>query len=121
MRFAGQVVIVICCTLVIAQAIVLWSATGRAGFTRYYDPARAARERQAVGVGELFAGTGLEDDTGSLTTVPNEFSLGLAPSGGGEHLLSVATLAGPATVAIVTVLIDAYLHRKRRKPVPGSH
>ncbi|MBI4716486.1 MAG: hypothetical protein HY763_01660 [Planctomycetes bacterium] len=117
MRPFVRVGTVACGVAVVFQAILLWAVTGRAGFTRYYDPARAARERAAVGAADLFADTGLEETTGRFEQVPNEFRLGLLPSGGGKHLLSMLTLAGPGVLAILLVTADGL--RTNQLPATG--
>lgn len=114
-------VVILACFGVAAEAYLLWSATGRAGFTRYHDADRAAREAAAKdkSLGDLFEGPGLEDTTGPMQSPPNGFALGLLPSGGGEHLVSLVTLAGPALVAGVLALVQPLLvGRTASKPAP---
>ncbi len=96
LRILWRLVVLACCAVVIAMTLLLWSATGRAGFTMYHDAERAARDAEAAqgSLEDLFADTGIEP----LDTIENRFALGLAPSGAGRHLVSVATIAGPAGV-----------------------
>lgn len=116
-------VVIIACFATAAEAYLLWSATGRAGFTRYHDAARAQREALARerSVGELFEGTGLEDKTGPMERVENKFALGLLPSGGGAHLVSLVTLAGPALLAGVLALVQPLLVKRKtaHRAAPG--
>lgn len=108
-----------CCALVAWQAFLLWSATGRAGFTRYHDAARAAEEAASGGVADLFEGTGLEDETGSLEEVPNDTALGALPGAypwmvHDRHFVSLATLGVPAALAGALILIEPALRRGGR-------
>ncbi len=103
-----------CLALVAGEAVWLWCATGRAVFTRYHDPEREKAE-SAGGLAELFEGTGLEEETGPLETVPNRFTLGLLPSGGDRHIISVATLSAPLLLAVVLLTIEWVLHRRSRR------
>lgn len=83
------------------QALALWDATGRAAWTRFHDAERAAAEAEAQSgsLADLFEGTGVHDDVGgALETLPNEFALGLLPSGADRHAISVLTLAGPGAL-----------------------
>ncbi len=102
-------IVMLCGLSVCAQAVALWRATRIDGFTftRYHDEARAAREANAPGesLADLFADTGIEDNTGAVETVPNRFMLGLLPGGSDKHAISVLTLAGPgALVSLIAVL-----------------
>lgn len=107
-----------CCLAVAALAFLLWDATGRAGYTRYPDPARAASDKKAAeqALGDLFEGSGLNEGSGRLATIPNDFALGLAPSGPGKHAVSLATLAGPALAAGFYILLPS----RRPKPAPQA-
>ena len=108
----------LCCALVIAQGVLLWDATGRAGYTRFADAERAAREAAAGSVAELFADTGLTDGDVRVAEVPNGFALGLLPSTypwriWDPHLASVVTLAAPAFL----VSVVAFLRTRGRERV----
>lgn len=105
--------VLVCLAMVAGQAVWLWDSTGRAVFTRYHDPQREKRE-SVGGLAELFEDTGLEDETGPLETVPNRFTLGLLPSGGDHHMISVATLAAPLLLAAVLFALNGRPSRKRR-------
>ena len=107
MKRLTRIVLLLACAAVIAESFVLWAATGRAGFTRYRDPDRETQSSDEPSLSELFAGTGLEDETGAMPVVPNEFRLGLLPSGFDRHLVSVLTLAGPAGVGVIVLLWGA--------------
>lgn len=113
MSRAARLVVVLGALLVIAQSLILWHATGRAGFTRYFDEAREAeRAQREPSLADLFEGTGLHDERGVLEDLPNRFALGLLPSGPDHHAVSVFTLVAPATLA----LLAALLLRPRTKP-----
>lgn len=115
MRQLLRVAAALCCFAPAGLALVVWDATGRAGWTRYHDPARAERDRAAAseGLGGLFDGSGLNEGRGELAKVPNDFALGLGPSGPGKHAASVATIAGPALLAGFYTLLP----NRRQKPV----
>ncbi|MBL0921095.1 MAG: hypothetical protein IBJ10_03085 [Phycisphaerales bacterium] len=87
-----------------AQSVMLWNATGRAAWTRFYDAERAAEEAAAAGgsLADLFEGTGIHDDAGGAPeALPNGFALGLLPSGPDHHAISVLTLAGPGALIVL--------------------
>lgn len=107
MKRLTHVMLLLACAAVIAQCFVLWAATGRAGFTRYKDPTRIDKPSSEPSLSDLFADTGLEDETGVMPQVPNEFRLGLLPSGFDKHIVSVFTLAGPAGIAALILVIGA--------------
>ncbi|TVQ64166.1 MAG: hypothetical protein EA379_02450 [Phycisphaerales bacterium] len=97
----ARIVIAVCAVGVLVQAVALWRATGGAGFTRYFDEARAAREAaQEPSLSDLFEGTGLDDAHGKMEAVENRFALGLLPSGPDKHAVSVLTLALPSLLAL---------------------
>ena len=101
---------------VAAQALVLWSATGRAAWTRYHDPERAAAEAEAAegSLADLFEDTGVHDDAGgALETLPNAFALGLLPSGPDRHAISVLTLAGPGALIALWSLGGVVFGRRK--------
>jgi hypothetical protein len=105
---------------VCAQAVVLWRATRIEGFTftRYHDEDRAARENERAGddLSDLFAETGLEDNTGAVEAVPNRFMLGLLPGGSDKHAISVLTLAGPGALVSVIALVGLLGSFRRSSP-----
>ena len=105
-RATAWAIVLLCGLSVCAQAVVLWRATRIEGyaFTRYYDEDRAQREAEAVeeSLADLFAETGLEDNTGPIESIPNRFMLGVLPGGPGRDAISVLTLAGPG--ALVSVI-----------------
>ncbi|MCO6435591.1 MAG: hypothetical protein J5J06_00710 [Phycisphaerae bacterium] len=105
----------ILCLLVIAQAVVLWSATGRAAFTRYHDPKRAVDQAGATSARDIFADTGLEDETGPMEKLPNQFTLGLLPSGPDRHMVSLATLSLPPGLALLILAIGPLFRKKPRQ------
>jgi len=96
LQILWRLAVIACCAVIIVMTLLLWSATGRAGFTKYHDAERAARDAKAAegSLEDLFADTGIEP----IETIENRFALGLAPSGTGKHLVSVATIAAPAGV-----------------------
>lgn len=110
-----------CCALIVALSLLLWNATGRAGFTRFRDETRAAREQAAGSVADLFEDTGLGGDRGvRVEDVPNSFAFGLLPSTypwrvWDVHLASVVTIAGPAAL---TALVGFVMSRRRNEPRP---
>jgi len=91
-----RLIVIVCCALIVSLTLMLWDATGRAGYTRFHDPERAQREAEArsESLEDLFADTGIE----TLPAMENRTRLGLAPSGFDAHLASVITIAGPAMV-----------------------
>lgn len=116
LRTLARLVALACCAVVVALSFVVWNATGRAGFTRLHDPARAERDRQAAAgsVADLFEGTGVAEGAKPLEGAPNDFALGLLPGGGpmDARFASVATIAGPAALAGVISLCGFFLGRK---------
>ena len=117
------VIVLICGLSVCAQAIVLWRETRIEGFTftRYHDAERAAREASAEGesLADLFADTGIEDHTGAVTTVPNQFMLGLLPGGSDKHAISVLTVAGPGALVSLIAAVGLVASFKRSSPSVG--
>lgn len=104
--------------VIIAMTLVLWSATGKAGFTKYHDPERAQREEAAAqdSFEDLFAEAGAEIE--SMPEVTNRFELGLLPGGPGKGLPSVLTIAGPA--AVLALGASASLALRRKQPRGGT-
>lgn len=105
-----------CCALIAWQAALLWDGTGRAGFTRFHDPQRDGGSGVAA---DLFAGTGLEDETGELEQTPNSTALGALPSAypwqlTDRHFVSMATLVVPAALAGGLILAEPALRRRGR-------
>ncbi len=98
----ARMVAVSCCVLILAQTMLVWNSTGRAGYTRFRDEARAAREAGSPGAADLFADTGLGGASGvAIAVIPNEFALGLLPSTypwrvWDPHIVSVLTIGAPA-------------------------
>jgi hypothetical protein len=112
--------ILICLAMVAVQAVWLWASTGHAVLTRYHDPLREKNEAGG-GLAALFEGTGLEDETGPLETVPNRFTLGMLPSGTDKHIISVLTLSAPLLFAVGLLGCDWYVQRRRpRQELPLS-
>ena len=107
-----------CMAEIIALTMLLWSATGRAGYTRFYDAERAEREAQAAegSMEELFADTGI----GELPELENRFRLGLAPSGFGAHAASVLTIAGPASVVALGSMVSLALSLRKKAASTGE-
>lgn len=103
MRRFFSLVALLCSLVVIGLSLALWNATGRAGFTRYFDAARAASDAQAArgSMADLFEGTGVTQGSKPMESAPNGFALGLAPGGmpTDKRFVSVLTLAGPALLA----------------------
>lgn len=112
LRILWRLVVIACCAVVIAMTLLLWSATGRAGYTIYHDADRADRDAKAAegSLEDLFADTGIEP----IESIENRFALGLAPSGTGKHLVSVATIAGPAGVVGLGAVGSLLLLLRRR-------
>lgn len=109
-----RLIIVLCSLAVAAQALWLWQATGGAAFTRYHDPTRETATGAGDSLADLFADTGIEEDTGPLEQVPNRFTFGLLPAGADRHLLSVATVVLPSAVTLLLALVA-----RRPKPRPA--
>ncbi len=111
--------ILLCCALMAAQGVLLWEATGRAGYTRFEDAERAAREASGASTADLFANTGLTDGDVRVARVPNGFALGLLPSTypwrvWDPHVASVSTIVAPAFLVSVAAL---RLTRARKRVV----
>ncbi len=100
---------------VAAQALVLWNATGRAAWTRYYDADRAAREAEQESLADLFEGTGIHDAHGELEEIPNRFALGMLPSGADRHVVSVLTIGGPGALMMVGGVVGLVFGGKGKK------
>lgn len=115
MKPITRLILLAVCATVIAQSLLLWAVTGRAGFTRYYDPARDIDRSVNPSLSDLFEGTGIEDETGAMPEVPNEFRLGLMPSGFDKHIISVFTLAGPAGFAGLLLIAGPLLAKKKSR------
>ena len=108
-RILARLVVIACACAIALQAHTLWRETriDNYTFTRYYDPARDSRspaDPLAGGLSDLFADTGLEDNTGRMEEIPNRFMLGLLPAGPGRDAISVLTLAGPALLIALLAL-----------------
>ena len=120
LRLFWRLVVLVCAVMVIAMTMLLWSATGKAGYTRFFDPQRAQRDAQAAqgSIEDLFADAGAEIE--ALPEVENRFALGLAPSGPGKHLVSVITIAGPALVIAIGSLASLGILVRRRSDASES-
>jgi hypothetical protein len=115
MKAATRLIIGLLCLLVAGQAFLLWSATGKAVFTRYHNPDRdQAATTPSDSARDLFEQTGLEDDTGPIQELPNRFMLGLFPSGPDRHFVSLATLTAPLLLALAILWLGPVV--SRRKP-----
>ena len=74
-----------------AGSLAAWGLTGAAWFTKYRE---VATERVALDPGDPLAGTGFYDDDIEERAVMREVvRVGLLPSGGGGHLVSVLTVS----------------------------
>lgn len=117
LRMLWRVVVFGCAMMVIAMTLMLWSATGSAGYTKFHDAERAERDAQAAQQGsfeDLFADAGAEIE--AMPEVKNLFALGLAPSTKkiDKHLVSVVTIAGPALVIALGSLGSFVLLLKKK-------
>lgn len=124
-RRVARVTALVCCVVAVALTLVVWRSTGRAGFTRLHDPARAAQDKEAAAgsVADLFEGTGVAEGAKPLEGAPNDFALGLLPGGGpmDARFASVATIAGPASLAgVITLAGLLFPSRGRRENPAGS-
>ncbi|TVQ30453.1 MAG: hypothetical protein EA376_13000 [Phycisphaeraceae bacterium] len=119
-RTLGRTLILLFSLALIIQAFLLWNGTGRAAWTRYHNPVLApAPGDDDNGFADLFAGTGLDDERGPLEANDNRFALGLFPSTypwalWDRHIVSFATLAGPAAL-IALITFAGPLRRGMRK------
>lgn len=112
MRRLARFGIVVLCLAVALQSAILWTATGRAGFTRYRHPEPAAQgEPRSSDLDALLAESGLEDAAGPMPIRDNAFAFGLFPAGADEHAISVLTIGGPALLGAVLALLPT--KRKR--------
>jgi len=119
MKQIARVVILLCCLLIVGLAAMLWNATGRAGYTKYFDAERAQRMAEAdaeESLGDVFeeAGTGVAPPE----PLKNRFELGMLPGSPNpidKHFVSLATIAGPAAVAAVVTLGLMLLDPKKRR------
>lgn len=99
-----RIAIVVCCALVVAQAIILYVVTGSRVFTRYPSNELKQMHQQQGSLTSLF-GT----DAGGPPLIANDFAFGLLPSPAfTPEALSVATIGGPALVA---ALLATFLGR----------
>lgn len=89
-----NIVFVVCGVLSLA-ALALYAATGAKAFTRYPSEA-IGQANESEDLSNLFAETGLNDESGERERVENEFTFGLLPAGPGADAISVATVIGPA-------------------------
>ena len=110
MATIARILVVLLALAVAGQAIVLWSATGRAGFTRFRDPEQAPTAAHDP-LDDILADAGLEHDTGPMPERENAFALGLLPAGADAHAVSVLTIAGPALACAAVACIP----RRRKK------
>jgi len=97
-----RIVIVLCCTAVIAQAFILYAATGRRAFTRYPSPELAKMHEEQGSLTSLF-----DSPSGSEgpPLIANDFTFGLLPSPAlSPEALSVTTIAGPALLAALLAM-----------------
>lgn len=103
-----RIVIVLCCTAVIAQAFILYAATGRRAFTRYPSPELARMHEEQGSLTSLFESpSGFDSPSGSEgpRLIANDFTFGLLPSPAFSHeALSVTTVAGPALLAALLAM-----------------
>lgn len=99
--------------LLVAGAAVLWAATGRETFTRYFNAELAATDRPADPEADalLSSTMGPGDAPPRDPPLDNRFHMGLLPGGGGRHALSVAGVAALAGAAAAAAWVFA-----RRKP-----
>ena len=123
LRILWRLVVLGCMLVIIALTLLLWDATGRAGYTKLHDAERAERDAKAAegSMEDLFAETGI----GTLPALENRFQLGLAPSGPGAHAAAVLTIAGPASVVAAGSIVSFALLVRRRPesrgiPIPRS-
>ncbi len=123
----AQVVVVLLCVALIAQSFALWSATGRERFTKNLVPSEQPAQEQAADdageMGDLFEETGINEG-GETIEVTTERAFGLLPAAypwriWDPHFASVATIAGPAAVIAILVLILPML-LAASKPVAGA-
>jgi len=81
-------------------AVVAWAATGARAWTRYpSENIESVQSGSEEGLGDLFAETGLEDESGALEEIDNAYRFGLLPSGPGRGAVSVAGVAGVCALA----------------------
>ncbi|MEC9374206.1 MAG: hypothetical protein VYC34_10200 [Planctomycetota bacterium] len=117
MRKLARLINLLCALAIIGLSFWLWSATGRAGYTKYFDADRAQRDQQAASedsIADLFEEAGA--DVEPPAPLENRFQFGLAPIGIDRHLVSVTTIAGPAAVvALISVAGLLVPGKKRRK------
>ena len=103
-----RIVIVLCCTAVIAQAFILYAATGRRAFTRYPSPELAKMHEEQGSLTSLFdspSGSGTPSGSEGPPLIANDFTFGLLPSPAlSPEALSVSTIAGPALLAALLAM-----------------
>lgn len=110
---------VLAATVVTLLAIGLWAATGRDAYTKY----EVVEEIQKpVDPNDPLAGTGFyENDMVKEVVRRPEFRFGLLPTPSGifdKHIVSVATVAGPAWGLVF--LVQFLSRRKKRNTASGS-
>lgn len=113
-----RIVVALLGVAIIAQALLLWNATGRARLTRYYNPSQApaAPTQEQSDLEALLNEAGVNDGFESIEIPENRFAFGLLPSTypwrvWDPYALSVATTAAPA--ALIVLLSLCPLRRKR--------
>jgi len=110
MAAIARILVLLLALVIAGQAVVLWIATGKAGFTRFRDPEQAPTGASDP-LDDILADAGLEDDTGPMPHRENAFALGLLPAGADAHAVSVLTIAGPALACAALACIP----RRRKK------
>lgn len=106
---------------VILLAIGLWVGTGRDYYTKFEVIEKVEKPIEA---NDPFAGTGFYDSNAKTEVVRRPaFRLGLLPTPAGlfdKHMLSVATLAGPAFLLGAVVLFRSRRRQRRSAGAGGS-
>ncbi len=120
MRRFSRLIIAVCGTTIVIQAVALWHATGGHVFTRYDGSVSASDMRRQESFAKRFEGTGLQDDTGPMPSEAVGFRFGLLPATypwrlWDPYFVSLLTVGGPACLAIAAVArIDSLSRRKKR-------
>jgi hypothetical protein len=101
MRTLLRLIAAACFLAVLAQAVLLFRATGGRLFTQL--PSADLAKMQGKPAGDAFAGLGMNDLAGEPAKIDNDIHFGLLPAGPGHAFAdsaSILTFAGPAFVLL---------------------
>lgn len=118
MKTRTRNIILICGGVIIVGAFAGFLATGMYPYTRFRDES-LAKTNAETGLSDLLAGVGA-GDAPPPAAVDNVNALGLLPSGPGAASLSVATLVGPAVLAMFGAWVWERRGRRQGASAPSA-